>query len=68
MKRNKTITLHGTITNASDYNTKEILGDLLVKSRNQIIEIQLDEDFWQIMHVKKVKILIDKEEIPKEIR
>jgi hypothetical protein len=61
----KEIVLHGTIINATDYNTKAILGDLPIKPRNQIIEVQLDEDFWQIVHIKKVKIIINKDQLPK---
>ncbi|MBN2421276.1 hypothetical protein JXB27_03285 [Candidatus Woesearchaeota archaeon] len=70
MKRSKTITLHGTIINAADYNTEAIFGGLPVKPRNQIIEIQLDEDFWQILHLKnnRIKILIEEKDIPEEIR
>ena len=60
------IIIDATIRKMADYNTKEIFNDLPVRSRNQVIEVVLDEDFWKIMLLKgkKVKILIDKKDIP----
>ena len=62
----KEIILLGTITKAADYNSKEIFHSLPVKPRNQIIEIQLDQDFWQILLLKnrRVKIIISEDQIP----
>lgn len=55
------IILNGTITKVADYNTEEIFRGLPVKPRNQIIEITLDEDFWQVLFLrgKKVRIVVD---------
>ena len=59
------IILHGTITQAADYNTEEIFRGLPVKPRSQVIEIVLDENFWQILFVrgKKVRIVVDEEDV-----
>ena len=56
------ITLHGTITEVSDYKGDE-------EVRRQVIEVVLDENFWQIVYLKKkkIKVVIDKEQIPKEL-
>jgi hypothetical protein len=67
-KANRSIALHGTVIEAADYNAKAIFGDLPTKQRNQIIGVQLDEDFWQIMHVKKIKIIVEENQLPAQIR
>jgi len=63
--KKREIILHGTITKAADYNTEEIFGGLPVKPRNQIIEIVLDENFWQVLFLrgKKIKIVVDIEDL-----
>lgn len=67
-RESKRIVLEGTVINAADYNPKATLGDLPGVKRTQIIQIQLEDNFWQIMHVKKVKIVIEEDQLPKEIR
>ena len=62
----KEIILHGTIIEAGDYNPQAILGDLPTIRRNQIITIALDENYWQILQAKRVKIIIGKEETLKD--
>ena len=64
--KKREIMLHGTITKAADYNTLEIFSGLPVKPRSQIIEIVLDEDFWQILFLrgKKVRIIVDESIMP----
>ena len=60
----KKVILRGRMTKAAHYNTGIIFNELPVKSRNQIIEVVLDDDFPEIVFLKndKVKIIVDKEE------
>ena len=62
--RHNYIALDGEVLEARDNNPRAILGDLPGINRNQAITIKLVDNFWPIMHVKKVKLLIDKKEIP----
>lgn len=67
-KLNESI-LAGTITRCIDVKRKTIFHKLHARPKNQIIEIMLDENFWQISYLKsnKVKIIIEDGQIPKNI-
>lgn len=64
--------VNGTIIDAVDYNPKELVGDLPIVKRNQIIKVLLEDCIWEIIYMKnkRIKITIeidDFDEIKKKI-
>lgn len=57
----KQITLKGKITKIEDYSPESMLNNMPVKSRSQIIGIELDDVYMEILRLrgKKVNIIFE---------